>query len=139
MTWDCPVCRRQFKVKNQSHSCEVRDPDHNFRRKTPAAREIFDKIISILNIYKTPTVSFVKNAIIVSGRSTFLAVKPRRSYVEIEFLLDEEVAEFPIHKTVRVSKHKVAHFIKLETPDEIEGPVTRWILQAYRLNMEGRK
>jgi hypothetical protein len=134
MSWICPKCRRSFKAPNQSHSCEVTSPDHHFSRKPPIIRAIFEKIISIVEDCGPVNVSFVKNAIIISAKSTFLAIKPKKSYVDIEFLLNEEILDFPIHKTVRVSRNKVAHFIKIESPEEVEGPVTSWLQRAYQIN-----
>jgi|WetSurMetagenome_2_1015567.scaffolds.fasta_scaffold176827_2 hypothetical protein len=134
MSWDCPRCGRSFKVRNQPHSCGVTDVAHHFSRKDPVIRAIYDKIIGALNPCGPVNISFVKNAIIVSAKSTFLAVKPRRTYVDIEFLLNGEILDFPIHKTFRVSKNKVAHFVKIGSPDEVEGAVAGWLQQAYRIN-----
>ena len=134
MSWKCPRCGRNFKVPNQSHSCEITNADHHFSGKDPVIREIFDKIIRALEGCGPLNINYVKHAIIVMAKSTFLAIKPRKTYVDIEFLLNVEINEFPIHKTFRVSKNKVAHFIKVESPDEIDDTVTLWLQKACRIN-----
>jgi hypothetical protein len=134
MSWKCPRCGRSFKVTNQSHSCEVTSPEHHFSDKDPGIRLIYDKIISGIAICGPLTITFVKNAIIISAKSTFMAVKPKKTYVDIEFLLNEEILDFPIHKTVRVSRNKTAHFIKIESPEEVDLIVISWLQKSYRLN-----
>jgi hypothetical protein len=134
MSWICPVCNRTFRSKNQSHSCEVTDENHHFVGKPVIIHQIYAKVIDSLNEAGPINISFVKNAIIISAKSTFLAIKPKAKYVDLEFLLRDEILEFPIHKTFRVSKNKVAHFIKLETPDDVDPLVKRWLKQAYTVN-----
>lgn len=109
--------------------------DHHFSGKDPKLLAIFEKIIGILDECGPVSVSFVKNAIIIAAKSTFLAVKPRKTYIDIEFLLSEEIEEFPIHKTIRVSRNKVAHFIKIEHPGEVDGSIRMWLQKAYQNNM----
>jgi hypothetical protein len=135
-TWTCPECNRKFRVTNQPHSCYLTAPDHHFKDKPEEIRKIYDKIRLFLDGCGPHSVTFVKNAIIVSGISTFMAIKPRKEYIDIEFILAEESCEFPVHKTVRVSKYKVAHFVKLGSAEEFDGPVKNWIREAYELNMK---
>ncbi len=134
MSWKCSKCGRSFKVLNQSHSCEVTSLDHHFSGKAQVIRAVYEKIIWVVKACGPVKISFVKNAIIIVATSTFLVVKPKKSYIDIEFLLNEEILDFPIHKTFRVSKNKVAHFIKLESPEDVDHLVTSWLQKAYRIN-----
>jgi hypothetical protein len=76
-------------------------------------------------------ISSVKNAIIVSSTSTFLAVKPKRDHADIEFLLDHEVNEFPVLKTFRVSRSRVAHFTRIGDPGDVDEQLMGWLKEAY--------
>ena len=134
MSWICSKCDRSFKIPNQSHSCEVTSLDYHFSGKGPVILSIYEKIIRVVEACGPVNVSFVKNAIIIASKSTFLAIKPKKCYVDIEFLLNEEILDFPIHKTFRVSRNKVAHFIKIETPEEIDSSMISWLQRAYRIN-----
>jgi hypothetical protein len=78
-------------------------------------------------------INSVKNAILFTAKSHFLAVKPKKSLLDIEFVLDEPVEGFPIHKTVRASKHKWAHFVRLEKPEEVDMQLAGWIQRAYKV------
>jgi hypothetical protein len=139
LAWICPTCSRSFKIRNQPHSCLVRDVHHHFGNKIPEIKAIFDRITAVLDPLGPVHISYVENAILIAASSTFLAIKPKKDHVAIEFLLDHEVTEFPIYKTVRVSKNKVAHFIKLDSTEDIDKPVTGWLTEAYRSNTKVRK
>jgi hypothetical protein len=75
----------------------------------------------------------VKNAILFQAKSNFLAVKPKKAILDIEFVLDEPIEVFPIHKTVQTSKTKWAHFVRLESPEEMDEQLLSWLLQAYKI------
>ena len=84
-------------------------------------------------------ISYVENAILIAATSTFLAVKPKKDHVDIEFILDREIQDFPVHKTVRISRFKAANFIKLGSPEDVDGMIGRWIGEAYLVNKGGKK
>jgi hypothetical protein len=65
--------------------------------------------------------------------STFLAVKPKKSRVDIEFILDKEIHEFPVHKTIRYTKRRWAHFVRLAHSKQISKKLLGWLKASYRL------
>lgn len=73
----------------------------------------------------------VKHAILFSAKGNFLAVKPKKHWLDIEFVLSHEVNGFPVHKTVKVSKSKWAHFVRLESLEEIDQELVHWLKDAY--------
>lgn len=83
--------------------------------------------------FENVRINSVKNAILFSAKSHFLAVKPKKKILDIEFVLDEPVEGFPVHKTVQASKYKWAHFVRLEDPQEFDGHLQDLIKRAYRL------
>ena len=133
MPWICPVCSRSFKNKNQAHSCEVKNLDDSFNKCEPIVKEIFDDLVGVLNGFGPYKISAVKNAIIISTKSTFLAVKLRKHAIDLEFLLDEAVVEFPIYKTVRVSKQRFAHFIRIYVKEDINPQLITLLNRSYEL------
>jgi len=131
MTWICPSCKRKFKNKNQSHSCVQRTAEDIFKHKSNRLQEIYDIIHKELIALDNVQISFVQNAIIISSKSTFLAIKPKREWLDIEFLLDKEIDEFPVYKTARVSKNRIAHFIRVGDKSEVDAQLIGWLKDAY--------
>jgi len=78
-------------------------------------------------------VSVVKIGVMLKGVSTFAAVKPKRMWVDIEFVLDEEIQEYPVHKTIRYTKHRFAHFVRLEHPKDVNKNLLVWLRRSYKL------
>jgi hypothetical protein len=132
--WVCPTCHREFRMKNQDHSCAVFSEDHLFASRPPKIREIYNTILSLAEKAGPLRITYLDKAVIVAARSTFLAIKPKKDYVEVEFVLDEAVEEFPVYKTVRVSSRKVAHFIKIGDFEDADKKMQDWILLAYQIN-----
>jgi hypothetical protein len=134
MPWICPKCHRTFKSKNQDHSCLILGPDYHFNGKTEKIKKIFDLILAAIEEYGEVQISYVKHAIIISAKSSFLAFKPKKQVMDIEIVLNEEVNEFPVYKTIRASKNKYAHFIKVEEPEEVDLSLKKLVIKAWKEN-----
>lgn len=59
-------------------------------------------------------VSPVKNAVMFSVNSTFLAIKPHSKYLSLEFASKINHDKFPIEKTIQISKKRFAHFLNID-------------------------
>ncbi|MBE0648189.1 MAG: hypothetical protein IH596_10425 [Bacteroidales bacterium] len=90
-------------------------------------------ILENVKSFSDVQVSSVKNAILVSSVSTFLALKVKKDRVEIEFVLTEVREGFPVNKVVRVSKNRVAHFVAVGSPEEVDDHLLGLITQAYQV------
>ena len=96
-------------------------------------RSTYDALENRLKSIIAFRVSPVVNAIMFTSESTFLAIKPKKSWIDLEFALDYEANEFPIHKIVRISKTKFAHFVRVQNPGDIDDQLIGWIKKAYEL------
>jgi hypothetical protein len=133
MSWTCPECDRTFKNFNQAHSCVKKSLDAHFIAKEPQVKATYDALENRLSSIIDFNVSPVINAIMFTNESTFLAIKPKKKWIDLEFALDYEANEFPIHKIVRISKTKFAHFVRVQNPGDIDDQLIEWIKKAYEL------
>jgi len=131
MSWICPDCGRSFRNPNQSHSCGIVPIGKHFIGKPDALKATFDKIISKVTAFGHIQINSLNGAITIAGKSTFLAFKIRKDYIELEILSDIEISEFPVYKTFRVSKSRVALFVRIQSPDEVDEQLLGWIKVAY--------
>ena len=136
MPWTCPECNRKFKNTNQSHSCVIKRLDEHFIGREPQVRATYDALESRLKAIIEFRISPVINAIMFTNNVTFLAIKPKKEWIDLEFLLDYEVNEFPIHKVVKATKTRYAHFIRIQEPKNVDDQLIEWIKKAYKLNSE---
>ena len=135
MTWSCPLCKRTFRSTNQSHSCVVKNIDDHFIGKNINVRATYDVLESKLKSIFDFSIHPVLNAIMFTTDATFLAIKPKKSWIDLEFILSNEVNEFPIHKVAKASKTRYAHFVRIQEPKEIDEQLIGWIKEAYKLNL----
>ena len=131
--WTCPDCGRTFRNTNQDHSCVVIDLELHFVNKDQNVKDTFEKIKDIAMSLGNVKINSVKNAILFQAKSQFLAFKPKKNILDTEFVLDEPVEGFPIHKTVQATKTKWAHFVRLESPEEVDEQLISWIKRAHRV------
>ena len=134
MSWTCPHCKRSFRSTNQSHSCVNKSVDEHFIGKNVNVKATYDTLEFKLKSYINFEIHPVLNAIMFTTEVTFLAIKPKKYWIDLEFLLDYEANEFPIHKVVKASKTRYAHFIRVQLPKDIDEQLIEWIIKAYKLN-----
>ena len=132
-TWSCPNCNRPFKHKNQAHSCLKVDANTHLENKNPNVKRIYDKLLKEVRRFGDVKVSPTKSSIMFVSKSTFVAVKPKQHWLDIEFLLDKEMIEYPIHKTGRANKSRVAHFVRLESPKDVTKKIIGWLKASYEI------
>lgn len=130
--WICPECGRTFRNANQAHSCVRIDPELLLEKSEPVVREIYQKLSRAVTRLGDVQVSATKCSIMFSHNSTFLAVKPGRRWLDVEYLLDTEECEFPVYKTVRANKSRVAHFVRLESGGDVS-TILRNLKKAFAL------
>ena len=134
MTWICPNCNRSFRNANQSHSCMNVMAEFLFVGKNPELWEIYQKLLIPLKNLKGVKINPVKNIILLSVNTNFLAIKPKVNRLEIEFISHLKIDEFPVHKSVSVSKTKYANFIKLDNTSDVDKQLIDWLINAYMID-----
>ena len=131
--WICPECGRQFKHMNQSHSCVRLNPDDLFPWKDVHVKETYDRLLAEVKKFGDVNVSPVRVGVMLKAGGTFAAVKPKKSWVDLEFILDEEISEFPVHKTFRYTAGRWAHFVRLEHSRDVSRKLLVWLRRSYNL------
>ena len=133
MSWTCPECGKSFRNKNQWHSCYKLQLDDHLHHKSPEIKKVVNRLILEIKTFGNIEINPVKSAIQVKAGATFLSIKPKNEYVDLEFQLGEEVDEFPIHKTIRISGNRVLHFLSLQSIEEINEQLIQWLKSSYHL------
>ena len=103
------------------------------RNKPPEIQEVVYQLISKIKSFGNVEINPVKSVIQMKAGATFLSIKPKNEYVELEFQLGEEINEFPIHRTIRISGNRVLHFMCLQSTAEINDQLIRWLKASYLL------
>jgi hypothetical protein len=133
MTWICPECKKEFRNKNQAHSCARVDLEDHLKNKSPQVRATFDRLMRELRKFGEITLNPVKTSIQVKTVSTFLSIRPKKMSIEIEFQLGSELKEPPVYKNFRISKNRVLHFAVLNSPEDVNAKLMNFLKKSYEL------
>ena len=135
MAWQCPLCQKTFAKENQHHLCTTVEVATVFENKAPHLPEIFDDLLAGVSTFATASVTTSTKAITLYGpaHKSFLIIQPKRKWMDIWFPLDRKVEEFPIFRIQRPSKSRYAHYVRLESNEDIVRAVLNWIAEAYQL------
>ncbi len=132
--WICPKCSRTFSNTNQAHTCRLVAKEDFFKKRPPALRELYVQIVSEVSQFGDfreeavpPDVIFFKT------KSTFLAVKVKRDHLDVEFFLDHLEDVPPVSKFLQTSKRRVFHVVPVDSPEEINDQLRRWLRASYDL------
>lgn len=131
MSWICPNCEREFRGKNQFHSCELSTIEQHIIDKPQFVIEIFHKLLDIMMGFGDVEFLPLKTAIQVRSKSTFLSIYLKKKKVHLEFQLDSESNLQQIKKTVRISKNRVFHHADIYSANEIDENFISILHNAY--------
>ena len=70
-------------------------------------------------------------SIMFARKSCYFFVRPKKTALEVCFFLRRPLKHPRIRRTDQVSSSKVSHTIHLKHRDEVEAPVTEWLLEAF--------
>jgi hypothetical protein len=73
-------------------------------------------------------------SIMFSRTSCYFFVRPKRSFLEVCVFLGRAIKAPQVRRADRSSKSKVANMIRIRHRDEVEPPITDWLLEAYRFS-----
>lgn len=132
--WKCPKCKREFKNKNQSHSC-VAFPIEKHLKGKELATELFEylkkeikKNIGPLKIESLPC------CIHLVSNYTFGAVWALKDRIRIDFRLNHKIKSKNLWKEIQISKNRYLYYFDIKSKKEINKELVGWIKEAYNLN-----
>lgn len=138
MMWTCPKCKRQFKHRNQDHSCGFFTVEDVFG-KYPETMQLFDRVKQLITGFGDIKVTPVKNAVMFSVQTNFLVLKPHRSYLTIEFTSTECHNEFPVEKCIKITKTRYFHPVKIDSIENIDEQLKNWLKEAWKSDLPDAK
>ena len=71
--------------------------------------------------------------ITVRRNSTFLSVLIEKDHITLFFISRKAIDEFPVYQTFRSSANRWVSSVKIESSDEIDSQLMRWLWEAWEL------
>lgn len=132
--WQCPECKREFKKKNQSHSCVVYPIEKHFKDKD-YSRNLFEKLVKMIqvNIGKIKIESLPCCIHLVSSY-TFSGVWLSKDKLKMDFRVDYQIDSERIIKQEKLSANRDLYYVEVKDEEEIDKELLKWIKDSYFLN-----
>ena len=136
--WTCPKCKREFKNRNQDHTCGVFTVENVFGN-YPETLQLFNHVKQLVSHFGEIKVTPVKNAVMFSVQTNFLVLKPHRNYLIIEFTSNECHNEFPVEKCIKITKTRYFHLVNIDSIENIDEQLKNWLKEAYESDAHDAK
>ena len=68
-----------------------------------------------------------------SRKSCYFFVRPKKSFLEVCVFLGRALKHPRVRRVEPASRAKFVHIIQVKHRDEVEAPITDWLLEAYEL------
>ncbi len=126
----CPKCERAIASAKSWHYCKKVDMDSLFERKEDVVLQLFDKLVEIVGTWPDVQFSATKACIVFVAKSTFLIAKPMKRALDLHFSLKQPEEDDAVYK-IASYKSRFVHYIRLHTPEDLDGRVLALIRKAY--------
>ncbi|MGH7587621.1 MAG: DUF5655 domain-containing protein [Gemmatimonadota bacterium] len=131
--WRCPVCRRAFANRNQSHACGRYSLAHHFQGKPPEIRALFDAVVDAIRSIGPVRVLPEKTRIAFQVRMSFAQVTSRRQWLDCHLVLARRLESPRFRRVQTFSPRNHLHMFRLRDIREIDDEFRMWLVEAYRV------
>ena len=129
--WRCPECGRDFRTRNQWHSCVTHTVESHFAGKPSDVREAFDRLVAELERLGPFRAEAVMTSINLAGRAHFGSVRPVKDGLNVAFVLSRRLDHPRVLRTEQVTPALFGHRVKIRSAEEIDDELLGWLAEAY--------
>ena len=129
--WVCPRCNRQFKNTNQWHGCRRLKLSDLLDKRSEHIKDLYGFLHHQLEFKSYRREVVPPDVIFYKNQSTFLAVKLKTRWIDIEFFLDYYLDHPLIKKSVQTSKRRYAFVISIDEESDVTKELLGWIYYSY--------
>ena len=131
--WTCPKCKRHFKNANQWHGCHQLSLDSILDKRKGHIADLYACLHKqfLFENYRREVVP--PDVIFYKTKSTFLAVKLKTKWIDIEFFLDYYMDSPIVKKWLQTSKKRWIYVVSIDSETDISNELMEWIGYSYQL------
>jgi len=129
---ECYHCK-QWIEPGEAHDCWTTTEAALTEDLSEELREAWDRLRETAAAFGPQRIYASGTAIMFSRDSCYFFVRPRRSHLQVCIFLGRAVRAPQVRRVERTSKTKVANIVHVTHRDQVEPPITDWLLEAYEL------
>ena len=130
---ECFHCK-QWIEEGEKHDCWTTTEAALTRDLPDDLREAWERLRETAAGFGEQRIYASHSSIMFSRKACYFFVRPKRSYLEVVFFLGRTIKSPKIRQTLQSSRAKVAHVVRVTHRDEVELPLTDWLLEAFELS-----
>jgi len=127
---ECYHCK-QWVEEGEAHDCWTTTESALTRDLSEDLQEAYQRLREAATEFGEQRIYASHNSIMFSRKSCYFFVRPKKSFLEVCVFLGRTVKSPRIRRAMKSSRSKVAHLLHIRHRDEVEAPLTDWLLEAY--------
>lgn len=94
---------------------------------------LYNHLIEKIKEFGDIEIHYGKWNLTIRHLSTFLSIMIEKNHLTLVFISSEPIDEFPVYQSVPHSGRRYSNAVKVETADEIDDQLIRWLRNAWDL------
>ncbi len=127
----CHHCKA-FVEEGEAHDCWTTTEAALTRDLSPDLFDAWERLRETAAEFGDQRIYASHNSIMFSRKACYFFVRPKRSFLELTIFLGRALKAPQIRRVRRSSRTKFTNVVHLRHRDEVEAPITDWLLEAYR-------
>jgi len=129
---ECHHCK-QWIQEGEAHDCWTTTEAALTGDLSEDLKEAYERLRETAVAFGEQRIYASGTAIMFSRKSCYFFVRPRRSFLEVCVFLGRAARAPQVRRVERKSAAKLVNIVQIRHRDEVEPPVTDWLLEAYDL------
>ena len=130
---ECYHCR-QWVEAGEAHDCWTTTEAALTADLSEDLRDAWERLRETAAEFGEQRIYASHKSIMFSRKACYFFVRPKRSFLELCIFLDRAIKAPQVRRADRSSKSKVYNIVQIRHRDEVEPPITDWLLEAYRFS-----
>jgi len=123
----------QFVAEGEPHDCWTTTEAALTRDLSPDLLDAWERLRETAAEFGEQRIYASHNSIMFSRQACYFFVRPKRSFLEVTIFLGRALKAPQVRRVRQSSRTKFTNVVHLRHRDEVEAPITDWLLEAYAL------
>jgi len=131
--YECYHCKQWVEEKDRKeHNCWTTTEEKLTEDLSEDLIEAWERLRETASEFGEQRIYASHKSIMFSRQACYFFVRPKKKVLEVWFFLGRTVKSPLIRKTQPSSKTKIAHLVQITHRDQVESPLTGWLLEAFK-------
>ena len=127
---ECFHCK-QWVEEGDAHDCWTTTEAALTRHLSEDLKDAYERIRETAVEFGEQRIYASHHSIMFSRKVCYFFVRPKTTYLEVWLMLGRAIKAPQIRKVMKGSKAKYANLVRVTHRDEVEAPITDWMMEAY--------